>query len=163
MNCPACDNPLSQVTAGAVIVDVCDGGCGGMWFDNRELKSVDEPAEDAGALLLATPTSPNLQLDANRRRSCPRCEQMPLRRHFASVKRQVEVDECPNCGGLFLDRGELAAIRGEFASEAEKQQATRRAVAADTAVAAVEVTAEVAEDHRLASFFRFLCWRPRGV
>jgi Zn-finger nucleic acid-binding protein len=163
VNCPACGNPLSPVTAGAVTVDVCQGGCGGMWFDNRELKQFDEPTEDAGALLLQVATDPDLQLDPSRRRLCPKCDNMPLMRHFASVKRQVEVDECPNCAGLFLDRGELANIRGEFASEAEKKNATRHLLAAETVEHAVESTTEVAEDRGLAGFFRFLSWRPRGV
>jgi uncharacterized protein len=34
-------------------------------------------------------------------------------RHFFSPLRRVEVDECPQCGGYWLDAGELAAIREE--------------------------------------------------
>ena len=45
-------------------------------------------------------------------------------RHFFSPKRRVEVDECPNCGGYWLDAGELAAIQGERDSvEGEKKAA----------------------------------------
>ena len=48
MECPACGKQLQQMTAGDVTVDVCKGGCGGMWFDNYELKKFDEPHESAG-------------------------------------------------------------------------------------------------------------------
>jgi Zn-finger nucleic acid-binding protein len=40
---------------------------------------------------------------------------MKLHRHFFSAKRRIEVDECPNCGGYWLDAGELAQIRAEKA------------------------------------------------
>ena len=38
---------------------------------------------------------------------------MKLKRHFFSAKKRVEVDQCPNCGGYWLDAGELEAIRAE--------------------------------------------------
>ena len=34
-----------------VQLDVCDGGCGGIWFDWFELQKFDEPHEHAGELL----------------------------------------------------------------------------------------------------------------
>jgi len=43
MNCPACGNILEQMTVGDVTVDVCQRGCGGIWFDNFELEKFDEP------------------------------------------------------------------------------------------------------------------------
>jgi Zn-finger nucleic acid-binding protein len=44
-------------------------------------------------------------------------------RHFWSVKRAVTMDECPECGGIFLDAGELAGIRHEFATHEAKEAA----------------------------------------
>ena len=38
MNCPACGNVLKEMTVSDISVDVCQGGCGGIWFDNFELK-----------------------------------------------------------------------------------------------------------------------------
>jgi len=46
-------------------------------------------------------------------------------RHWFSVEREVEVDECPRCGGFFLDHGELATIRAQFPSEAARREAAR--------------------------------------
>lgn len=42
------------------------------------------------------------------KRPCPRCPGIHMSRHFFSVKRQVEIDDCPSCGGVWLDAGELA-------------------------------------------------------
>ena len=46
-----------------------------------------------------------------------------MMRHFASVKREFEVDECAKCGGFFLDYGELNRLRNQYATDEERQQA----------------------------------------
>ena len=48
MKCPACFNQLTEMQVGSLVVDVCDGGCGGIWFDAFELQQVDEEDEAAG-------------------------------------------------------------------------------------------------------------------
>ena len=52
MNCPACGNVLEEMTVSDIAVNVCQGGCGGIWFDNFELEKVDTASESAGAGLL---------------------------------------------------------------------------------------------------------------
>ena len=52
MQCPACYNQLSPFQVGNVTVDVCQGGCGGIWFDAFELQRVDDQAEAAGEAML---------------------------------------------------------------------------------------------------------------
>jgi len=98
---------------GKVVVDVCQGGCGGIWFDAFELQQVDDQTEAAGEAMLHIQRDPRIQVDPNRKRACPKCEGIKLQRHFFSAKRRIEVDECPNCGGYWLDAGELAQIRQE--------------------------------------------------
>ncbi|MBE7439693.1 MAG: zf-TFIIB domain-containing protein [Spirochaetales bacterium] len=43
---------------------------------------------------------------------CPAC-QSPM--HIETMGK-VEVDRCSNCGGIFLDSGELGLLRGEVAA-----------------------------------------------
>jgi len=113
MKCPACFNELTEMRVGTLTVDACHGGCGGIWFDAFELQQVDEQEEGAGEFLLDIHRDPSLVVDITRKRSCPRCEDMKLQRHFFSARREVEVDQCPNCNGYWLDAGELAKIRVE--------------------------------------------------
>lgn len=40
MNCPACGTAMTEVTVANVKVDACQGGCGGIWFDQFELAKV---------------------------------------------------------------------------------------------------------------------------
>lgn len=130
MNCPACSNNLTETQVGAVVVDVCRGGCGGIWFDVFELQRVDEEHEAAGEPLLNIPRDPHLRVDFARKRACPRCEGIKLKRHFFSAKRRVEVDHCPSCGGYWLDAGELERIREEKSAVAA-QSTMGRSVSAE--------------------------------
>jgi len=100
---------------GTLVVDVCQDGCGGIWFDAYELQQVDEQNEAAGEPLLGIRRDERIVVDPSRKRECPRCAGIKLHRHFFSAKRRIEVDECPNCGGYWLDAGELALVREEKA------------------------------------------------
>ena len=113
MKCPACDHELTESQVGALTVDICQGGCGGIWFDAFELKKVDEAHEAAGEHLVNIQRGPVRRLDASRKRACPRCHGVKLKRHLFSPKSSVEVDHCPNCAGYWLDAGELEKIRSE--------------------------------------------------
>jgi|SRR6185369_14136680 len=125
MRCPACSNELTELQVGKVLVDVCQDGCGGIWFDAFELQRVDEEHEAAGEHLLHIRRQENLTLDQSHKRECPRCQEIKLARHFFSGKRAVEVDECPNCGGYWLDAGELEKIREEKKQVAKEKDSAR--------------------------------------
>ena len=122
MKCPVCFNELLPTQVGSLVVDVCQGGCGGIWFDAFELQRVDEEDEIAGEPLLQIKRDERIAVDTARKRECPRCAEMRLHRHFFSAKRRVQVDQCPNCGGYWLDAGELAEIRAEKAETARSQE-----------------------------------------
>lgn len=123
MNCPACSNQLESMTVGNLTVDVCRNGCGGIWFDNFELQQVDEKHEAAGEALLDVETNPDTSVDYTQQRLCPKCETQKMLKHFMSIKREVEVDECPACGGFWLDAGELRSIRAQYETEADRKMA----------------------------------------
>jgi len=131
MKCPACFNELTEVQVGDLSVDICQGGCGGIWFDAFELQRADEQHEAAGEHLVDIQRDERVRVDFSRKRECPRCPDVKLHRHFFSAKRRVEVDECPNCGGYWLDAGELAAIRSEKSDAATAESAQRASVSSE--------------------------------
>ena len=161
MKCPACPNQLQQMTIGDVTVDVCKGGCGGIWFDNFELKKFDEPHEAAGEALLDIECDGSIVVDRNKRLNCPKCDNVVMMRHFFSIKKQVEVDECPGCAGFWLDAGELRAIRTLFDTEEQKHQAAEdyfNDVFGDKFTKMEPESQEKAEKARkVANMFRFIC------
>jgi Zn-finger nucleic acid-binding protein len=132
MKCPACFNELRPLQVGSLVVDACQGGCGGIWFDAFELQRVDEEEEAAGGPLLEIARDPRVLVDSSRKRECPRCAGVKLHRHFFSAKRRVEVDQCPNCGGYWLDAGELASIRAEKSAGARAAQMREGSIAPET-------------------------------
>jgi hypothetical protein len=126
VDCPACSHPLIETQVEDLTVDVCRGGCGGVWFDNHEIQKVDEAHEHLGEALLSIEHDPSIPVDHDQRRTCPRCAAgHVMMRHFFSVKEQVEVDRCPGCNGTWLDLGELRGIRDAFATEAERVDAAK--------------------------------------
>ena len=122
MKCPVCSRDLAPVQAGPVSVDVCLGGCGGIWFDNFELQKLEQAGAVAEDMLVNVKKREDVQIDYSQRRVCPQCD-IVMMRHFFSPRRRVEVDECPNCGGYWLDAGELALIREEHKTEQDQQKA----------------------------------------
>lgn len=160
MRCPACDNALSRITVEGIDLDVCRGGCGGIWFDRYELMKVDEAHESAGEELLLIERAPDVSVDHGRRVSCPKCPEVVMMRHFSSVKREVTVDECPSCGGYWLDVGELAAIRTEFATEEERNQAAAEHFSElfdpELAGAHQETLKDLESARKVAHIFRFV-------
>ena len=111
MICPACGNNLGNLVAGNVALDVCRSGCGGVWFDNFELRRIDDTA---AAALTSLWRDPAMHVDPKKKRSCPKCEGQPMFRRFFSRLKTVEIDECPNCAGVWLDGGEFDNIQGEL-------------------------------------------------
>lgn len=160
MECPVCGNELTQKEAGGITVDACEGRCGGIWFDRYELMRVDESHESAGESLLEIDRDPSLAVDREKRFECPR-DGAIMMRHFFSAKRRVVADECPRCGGHWLDPGELATIRTEYASEADRKQAAREYFSDlfDAGLAAEHARTEedLARARRFAHALRFLC------
>ena len=82
MKCPACFSELSSVTIGQLTVDMCRGGCGGTWFDAFELQQVDESHESAGQWLVNIERDPHLHVDSSRKRACPKCSGVKLKRRY---------------------------------------------------------------------------------
>lgn len=163
MRCPVCSNVLSLITVGGITVDVCKGGCGGIWFDRYELMKVDESRESAGEELTHIQGDPEVlaAVDHSKRLSCPKTPDVVMMRHFFSVKRQVVVDECPDCGGYWLDVGELATIRTEYATAEERERAAQRYFSelfdSELAAAHAQTEEDLQRAQRIAYIFRFIC------
>ncbi len=104
-SCPKCRLPLQPLKSAGVTLDACVE-CKGLWFDGGEVERV-IGADTAGPF--------REQLAGHTSRStgarCPRG-------HRAMREVTLEVDEhktivsgCPQCGGVWLDRGDLVRIR----------------------------------------------------
>ncbi len=149
------------MTVGSITVDACKGGCGGLWFDRFELDKVDEAHEATGEALLDVEHDATIDVDHEKRRNCPKCPNMVMRRFFFSANRQAEVDECPSCAGMWLDKGELASIRTQFDTAAGREKAAHayfeELFGDDLTARSGERKGEVDQARNAARMFRFIC------
>src|SRR5678816_2999230 len=111
MKCPACNKTLREKGAGGITLDMCYGGCGGIWFDASELENVNDRA---AATLHTIWQIPSRIKPPGEPRSCPRCPEQVLERKWFSDAQKVEIDQCPKCGGIWLDDGEFSSIYAEI-------------------------------------------------
>jgi hypothetical protein len=161
MECPACNHTLTPMNVSNITVDACRGGCGGVWFDRFEIDKVDEPHEEAGIELLDIERDPSKKVDYDAQRKCPKCDDANLMRHFYDVKREILVDECPACAGLWLDTGELTRLRSQYRTEEERNGAVDREfdklLAASFSKMKADREAKLDTTRRIARMFRFIC------
>lgn len=111
LRCPRTAAPLVRLRIGGVNTDVCED-CGGLWLDRLEISSFERPESVLGEALVAhLEQFPAALLDHSLRLRCPRHPEVVMLRRAFSRSIPVAVDECPQCGGLWLDTDELAEIR----------------------------------------------------
>lgn len=162
MNCPRTGDELKEVEIDGIKVDISES-CGGVWFDNYELKKFDEVHESAGEKLIELIKEKNrADIDLTKKLKCPRDVDIPLKRRFYSPKRQIQIDECPQCGGIWLDAGELTRIREMFPTEADRKKAGREFAneifkGSGLADQVNESRERKEKAHQFAKLFRWLC------
>jgi uncharacterized protein len=113
MKCPRCNVSLNAVTLAdikySVEADKCPS-CEGIWFDKGELSRLDKIVEPTLLEIRRIPGE-EVQLAALR---CPYCLDSPIMKKTEHPRdSKVIIDYCPNCRGVWLDKGELEAIQKE--------------------------------------------------
>ncbi|TLX76074.1 hypothetical protein E9993_07640 [Labilibacter sediminis] len=113
MNCPRCNSSLSKEVINdmnaSIEIDACNS-CGGKWFDKGELTEIEK---------LVEPTFIEIRKIPKRKEqyaalSCPSCSNMQLLEKVEHPRdHKVIIDYCPSCKGIWLDKGELEAIKEE--------------------------------------------------
>ncbi len=160
MKCPACANQLTIKTVTGVNLDVCDNGCGGIWFDDYEFKKFDEQLEPDAETVLNL-TVKQRASDKAAQYNCPKCLTIVMMRRFTSVKKTLTIDQCAQCAGIWLDAGELQAIRSEFPTEAEQRKAAEDLFSEmfDAKLQQLhnKSLAEVKKEESFAKSLRFIC------
>ena len=108
--CPRCQGSLSTTSMGIVEIEICSG-CGGMWLDANELEIVVEKAQS----MLSHKELPAVKdVEASTEKDidmkCPKCIDTSLRAFIYAFDSGIELDKCPLCKGLWLDKSELEQL-----------------------------------------------------
>ncbi len=112
IKCPACGKEMRKVyiMSANLYLDICVNGCGGIYFDNRELEKFDEKHEHIEEIVVLLEGKTFQPVEEHVTRYCPCCYDMPLTK-MGAAGGKIQIDVCNNCGGKFLDYGELEKIR----------------------------------------------------
>lgn len=106
-HCPRCNTSLEETVVGSVHVDGCNG-CGGVWFDNRELGTIAQ-AQSADLKSLEDRFLPGAAAVTAGDMTCPVCNVLLFEFEFKHSP-GIKLDACPQCRGIWADDGELQAI-----------------------------------------------------
>ncbi len=112
IKCPACGNEMQKIFIAdkGINIDICANGCGGIFFDNKEIQEFSEKDADISEIKQALSNKNFMPVDETKTRICPACgTPMAKTRAFG-----VQIDTCYKCGGLFLDNGEFEIVRSKF-------------------------------------------------
>jgi len=157
MKCPVCGVGMIERDFGGVKVDVCESGCKGIWFDWFELMKLDEKNEGLGAELKKALEYPRVNDEGRAKIKCPKCG-LPMHIHAYQSSKAVNVDECYNCGGFFLDSGELRTVRETFMSDEDRENYVSELVKdiPEHEEALEDLEREKARNRAIDNFTRFL-------
>ena len=112
MKCPKDQSELSKrIYESDIEIDECPQ-CRGVWLDNGELEKIQETKENdyseelktipnyiSGAYTMANAKQEEV-------RKCPNCDNPMISKEYSYCS-QINIDLCPHCQGIWLDKNEL--------------------------------------------------------
>jgi len=126
--CPACGKEMKKIFLPELNlnIDICADGCGGIFFDNRELKIINNNALQIDEIVKQLEGKTFNKVDEQAERICPACGSVMVKNRAGQdeVKENefVVIDECYKCGGKFLDFGELEKFKHKQAVKPEEKK-----------------------------------------
>jgi Zn-finger nucleic acid-binding protein len=133
MRCPRDQAELTpQIYEANVEVDFCPS-CQGMWLDKGELETIQETIENDYSDTLYDIGSAARAYEMARQKAlpnitCPSCQAPLIPKQYGYCS-QILIDVCPQCEGVWLDKGEIQALEQFF--ERERPDVVARAKPAD--------------------------------
>ncbi|MBN2736134.1 MAG: zf-TFIIB domain-containing protein [Spirochaetales bacterium] len=105
--CPICKTTLSEIDYHKERVDFCPD-CGGSFYDKGELDKIIGMFELYEAITLNEAEIDTLPIiEKQREVLCPK-DQQPM--EPLEIAGQI-IDRCPQCQGIWLDKGEIVALK----------------------------------------------------
>lgn len=151
--CPDCGIEMEVQRYYGIEVDVCPA-CAGIWFDERELRTLIQ-TDPLILLSLEDRAVPDVYYTSEETvdRRCPRC-MIPLHPYRYLYETPVELDGCAQCHGIWVENGELRRIHEELHARRSPDEEERQRIA--MAKYAIESQEQVERANMLASLFSLL-------
>ena len=166
ISCPACGKEMKKIFFEEINanIDICADGCGGIFFDNRELKVLNKNADQVDEILKSLEGKEFEKVDDSKERTCPACgaRMVKNKANNEDVKDNdfIVIDECYQCGGKFLDHGELERFKHTKAVKVdEKKPADIQYLYSQVGLANERIEKDIAKASPLQKFFTKLLER----
>lgn len=105
--CPACSQLLQPTHYGNLEAGICSLGCGGIWLGAHDIETLAHQPRVVEQLIAQTEFVQPIHRP--QQRSCPVCRHK-LNTSTVRGVIEVEIDTCPQCLGVWLDKGEIEAL-----------------------------------------------------
>ncbi|MBN1864204.1 MAG: zf-TFIIB domain-containing protein [Victivallales bacterium] len=110
LNCPRCEDiKLIRKNFEGTPVELCEE-CGGIWLNKGDLNKIAHPI--SGDIEYCSQENPGRKGPSTL--ECPVCKGVQLARANFIEFSDIMLDVCPECHGIWLDKGELEAINAEI-------------------------------------------------
>ncbi len=115
--CPDCQIELRTENLLGIDLDVCPD-CAGIYFDDGEMMNLKDLGDDAFSELddMVLPDD-DVDLEeeiGTSKRMCPGCKEVMHEYNYLYTSK-VRLDACPDCGGTWVEHGELTAMQQALA------------------------------------------------
>lgn len=115
MECLRCGKKLVNIEVNGIVIDKCMS-CGGVWCDPGEMEKIKD-LDDIDPTLFDNAIEIKGNQTKNKTLRCPRCydggrNSGRLMMQNYMYGKEIQIDRCVDCCGVWLDRGELSKIIG---------------------------------------------------
>ena len=104
MKCPRCKKKLIKETREGEEIEVCKA-CNGMWLHKQQLNNL---LKESGGDVELCSIDDNPHKDKNPVIKCRECKNVEMNKINFLDYSDIIMDRCPECGGFWLDKNELA-------------------------------------------------------
>jgi Zn-finger nucleic acid-binding protein len=110
LNCPQCEGQVleKEMVSGTPVL-VCSR-CSGLWLEKGDLNRIAHPIEGDLEYCTHEYTGEKTRSGLN----CPRCTDVEMFKVYFIEFTDIEIDFCPECDGLWLNRQSLDRINKEI-------------------------------------------------
>ncbi len=161
-NCPDCIVEMHIESVGDIQLDVCRT-CAGTWFDPEELRIL--LARDPLALSMVedmAAASVEQKAEGPSLRHCPACE-FPLEQYHYLYTSPVVLQACLDCGGVWVEDGELNRMQ-EWFEQTHKPMSAKEEASLIIAEATIEHENRTLRQQKILRFFHILQqYRPGWI
>jgi len=109
MQCPKCENAISEGTVHGEPVDKCKK-CGGIWISTGELRAFFERILEGAPTLRGRKVDPSKAPPVSefyrQGRDCPACGQQMTKTYYA-YDSGIPIEHCEPCGGTWIDKPQI--------------------------------------------------------